>query len=132
MWRGGCYCGAIRYEADGPISSRTLCHCAMCRHIAGAPCVAWFTLPRSAFRLVQGTPTNFHSSPGVTRSFCPQCGSHLSFADQRAPGEIDITTASLDDPEALPPLDHTHTASQLRWLHLADPLPRYLRSRGEG
>ena len=31
MLAGGCFCGAIRYEAAGPASSHALCHCEMCR-----------------------------------------------------------------------------------------------------
>ena len=38
----------------------------------------------------------------------------------------------LDDPEAVPPADHTYVQSRLHWLHLADELPRYLRTRSEG
>ncbi len=132
MFNGGCYCGAVRYEVDGPVSSSTLCHCASCRRIAGAPCVAWFTVALAHFRYVRGAPQRFHSSPGVTRSFCPQCGAHLSYESVGGPGETDITTASLDEPEALPPQDHTQVADQLNWLQLADHLPRYPHSRSEG
>ncbi|SFU86243.1 GFA family protein [Pseudoduganella namucuonensis] len=132
MHTGGCFCGDLRYEADGAVSHRTNCHCTMCRRVAGAPCVAWFTVARAGFRYTRGAPTRFHSSPGVTRCFCPRCGTHLSFEDHRAQGEIDVTTASLDDPEALPPLDHTHAENQLSWLKLADGLPRFARSRAEG
>jgi hypothetical protein len=132
MHEGGCFCGAVRYEADDPVLSSTLCHCSMCRRMAGAPCVAWFTVPRGGFRFTAATPTAFHSSPSVTRRFCAACGTQLTFEDERSPGEIDITTASLDEPDSLPPADHTFMQSRLRWLRLADSLPRYLRTRSEG
>jgi hypothetical protein len=132
MHEGGCFCGAVRYEAEGPVLSSTLCHCSMCRRMAGAPCVAWFTVPHAGLRFTAGTPAAFHSSPGVTRRFCAACGTQLTFEDERSPGEIDVTTASLDEPDSLPPADHTFMQSRLRWLHLADGLPRYLRTRSEG
>jgi hypothetical protein len=57
-----------------------------------------------------------------TRSFCPQCGTqtfeHADFLE-----EIDVTTCSLDNPEALPPTDHTYTSSKLGWVQLADDPP---------
>jgi hypothetical protein len=87
--------------------------------------VAWFTVPRSTYRLVAGEPKQYISSPGVTRTFCPRCGTSLTFETDEFPDEIDVTTASLDDPEAMPPDDHTRTATQLRWVRLADGLPAY-------
>lgn len=132
MFEGGCFCGAVRYSAQGPASHSTVCHCSMCRRIAGAPCVAWFSVPRAALRFTAGRPAIFHSSPGAARGFCAQCGTQLTFEDERDPECVDITTASLDDPEAAPPADHTYVQSRLHWLHLADELPRYLRTRSEG
>ena len=103
----------------------TVCHCSDCRRAAGAPMVAWFTVPRSDYRVVAGAPTRFASSDRVTRTFCPRCGTSLTFEGDEFPDEVDITTASLDDPEAMPPLDHTRTKTQLSWVRLADGLPAY-------
>lgn len=55
-------------------------------------------VPRSRFRLVQGTPARFRSSPTATRSFCAGCGT-LTFEQDGAPDEIDVTTCSLDERE---------------------------------
>ncbi|WP_342117677.1 GFA family protein [Pseudoduganella sp. OTU4001] len=132
MYLGGCFCGAVRYEADAPVLNCTWCHCSMCRGVCGAPSVAWFSVARAQFRYVRGQPSAFHSSPGVRREFCGVCGTQLTFADGRTPQEIDITTCSLDDPEALPPEDHTFAGSRLHWEAICDDLPRYLRTRGDG
>jgi len=48
---------------------------------------------------------------------------------QDAPDSIDLTLASLDDPEAVVPEDHTWTASRLCWIKLSDGLPTYPRNR---
>jgi hypothetical protein len=125
MLEGGCLCGHVHYEAGGEPFHSTVCHCSMCRRAAGAPMVAWFTVPRAAFRLVAGEPACFASSAGVARTFCPRCGTSLTFESDEFPDEIDVTAASLDDPEAVPPRDHTQTATRLRWVRLADGLPAY-------
>jgi hypothetical protein len=125
MLIGGCLCGHIRYEAGGKPFHATVCHCAMCRRAAGAPMVAWFSVPRAEYRIVHGEPARFASSERVIRSFCSRCGTSLTFETTEYPDEIDITTASLDDPEAVPPGDHTQTAAQLRWVLLGDDLPAY-------
>lgn len=132
MLNGGCYCGAIRYRVAERISHPTNCHCEICRRTTGAPCVAWFSVPSADFALLAGTPTLFRSSSHATRSFCPTCGTQLTFVDDATPGETDITIGSLDDPDSVAPHDHTFTSGKLAWLKLADGLPAYRRSRSEG
>ena len=46
--------------------------------------------------------------------------------------EIGVTICSLDDPDAVAPADHTFASRQVRWLHLADALPRYATTRSAG
>jgi hypothetical protein len=132
MLNGGCYCGAIRYETAGTPFYQTNCHCSICRRTTGAPFVAWFSVPRSEFRITRGTPTRFRSTPKGMRSFCPRCGTQLTFEHDDALGEIDVTTCSLDDPERLPPEDHTYTSTKLGWVKLSDGLPEYREARDEG
>lgn len=129
MLHGGCFCGALRYEAGGAPFHLTNCHCSICRGTTGAPFVAWFSVPRASFRLVRGSPTRFWSSAKGVRSFCARCGTQLTFEHEDARDEIDVTTCSLDDPGRLPPEDHTRTSSRLRWIRLADGLPEHREAR---
>ena len=132
MLKGGCFCGQIRYEAAGSTFSETNCHCSICRRTTGAPFVTWFSVARSHFRLVGGEPVRFRSSAKARRSFCPRCGTQLTFEHEDFLDEIDVTTCSLDDPDVLPPRDDIHTSSKLSWIHLTDGLPRHHESRQEG
>jgi hypothetical protein len=132
MLKGGCLCGAVRYEAAGEVSNRTVCHCTMCRRAAGSPMVGWFTVPRAAYRVVAGSPASYRSSKHAVRAFCGTCGTPLTFASTRFADEIDVTTCSLDDPEAAPPSDHTRAATKLSWVKLADGLPVWPEWRGKG
>ena len=129
MLKGGCFCGAVGYETAGTPFHLTNCHCSICRRTTGAPFVAWFSVPRPEFRFVQGAPTRFRSTPKGARSFCPHCGTQLTFEHDDASDEIDVTTCSLDDPERLPPEDHTRTSSKLGWVMLAGDLPEYREAR---
>ena len=129
MLAGGCFCGAIRYETTETPFNETNCHCSICRRTTGAPFVAWFSMPRSGFRFVRGAPMPFRSSAKGTRSFCPSCGTQLTFEHDDTPDELDVTTCSLDDPGRLPPRDHTRTSSKLSWLRLGDGLPEYREAR---
>jgi hypothetical protein len=131
MLTGGCFCGRVRYEADGAPFNETNCHCSICRRTTGAPFVAWFSVRRSQFRLVSGEATRFRSSGSATRSFCSECGTQITFELDGA-DEIDLTTSSLDDPNSVPPVDHTRTSSRLQWVRLADGLPQFRESREAG
>jgi hypothetical protein len=111
---GGCLCGAIRYRIEAPVLSCGICHCGSCRRAAGAESVAWLTVAREGFRLVAGALATYASSPGVERGFCPRCGTSLTFR-RRSDESIDITVASLDDPEAAPPRAEWWLEHRLSW-----------------
>ena len=130
MLVGGCFCRNIRFEADGEPYNSTICHCSDCRKAAAAPFVAWFSMRVRDLRFIADQPTFFRSSANVTRSFCPRCGTQLTFQSSRSPDEIDIATCSLDDPELVPPRDHTRVEGRLSWIHLADDLPKFPVTRG--
>ncbi|HEY6724017.1 MAG TPA: GFA family protein [Polyangiaceae bacterium] len=127
--QGQCFCGAIRYELSGPYRQATDCHCSMCRRISGAASVAWVTVQRDQFRLLAGTPKSFRSSGHATRSFCAACGTPLTFCSDRLPDEIDVTIASLDEPDRVPPEDHTWVSSKLGWVEISDRLPQFEKAR---
>src|SRR6516225_2044071 len=83
---GGCFCGAIRYCVSGSPTNKMVCHCKSCRRVAGAPVVAWLTFPRTQFEFLRGQPAAFNSSDPVRRTFCPACGTPLTYehVDDRA------------------------------------------------
>lgn len=126
---GGCFCGNVRYEITGRPFNSTICHCNDCRKAAAAPFVACFSVKRREFQLTHGSPKSFASSAWGTRSFCPDCGTQLTFVHSELPDEIDVTTCSLDAPESVPPTDHVRTAGRLLWIHLADELSKHLGRR---
>jgi hypothetical protein len=111
--QGGCLCGAVRYRIDAPPLEAEICHCATCRRAAGAQSVAWATVPAESFAWTAGTPAEHASSPGITRTHCAACGTSLTF--QSAPDSIDVTIASLDDPEAVPPTKEIWLSHRLSW-----------------
>jgi hypothetical protein len=128
---GGCFCGAIRYElTDVPLASM-MCHCHSCRRIAGAPVVAWITFAKNNFRLTRGMATDVESSLGVRRAFCSSCGTHLTYENAKCPQEIDVTTCTLDDPNAYPPTHHSWVSHDLQWVHFGDGLPKYAESKSK-
>ena len=124
MITGGCHCGAVRYEAEGSLSNAALCHCSDCRRVSGAPAMAWASAPSSSFRFTEKQPLRYASSAKVTRTFCGDCGSQLTYAHDDYRGErIDIATATLDDPSLAPPTAQIFIESRLPWMASLNALP---------
>lgn len=120
---GGCLCGAVRYRIQGdPLASGT-CQCRTCRKAAAAVIVPWLHVESAHLSFTAGKPIEFTSSPGVTRSFCGRCGTPLTYWTTKYGATIDVTTCSLDDPEAYPPMAHVWTSHKLSWVKLDDGLP---------
>jgi hypothetical protein len=122
---GGCLCGEVRYRVSDVRSDPAFCHCSSCRRASGAPVVAWFTVPRESFVLVKGEPVEYRSSPPVVRTFCGRCGTALTYRHSRYPDALDVTTTTLDDPAAVPPVDHVWVSDRIPWMKLADGLPTH-------
>jgi hypothetical protein len=125
---GGCLCGSIRYEATGRPYNITHCHCLDCRRSSGAPFVTWASFSRRSFRFTSGQQRELRWA-GRLRSFCPDCGTPLTFLAGPDADEVDVTVCSFDQPTTVAPADHTWVEDQLPWIHLADNLPIYRQKR---
>jgi hypothetical protein len=126
---GGCLCGELRYHAARSTEIPAFCHCRTCRKASAAPVVAWITVARDDFAFTQGQPRSYRSSEHVVRTFCPSCGTPLTYANDKYPHALDVTTASLDEPERFPPSDHVWFSHAIPWLQLGDDLPRHAKFR---
>ncbi|MHA6723363.1 GFA family protein [Sphingomonas sp. RS2018] len=126
MLSGQCHCGAIRYEMPADVR-HALCHCADCRRAAGAPAVAWALAPADAVTIT-GEPRVYASSEHGRRHFCATCGSGLFYTNEAIfPGMIDVQTATLDDPDAIPLEAHIQVAERIGWMATAHELPTFDR-----
>lgn len=113
--RGGCLCGAIRYEARGEPLASTLCHCQSCRRASGAPSLAWLVFKQADFAFALGEPVRYESTPGVIRTFCGACGTSLTYQRESKGGSIDVTTATLDHPDDFAPSKEIWVSEKLAW-----------------
>ncbi len=122
--KGGCFCKQVRFEVTGPILSSNHCHCESCRRITSSPLTTWFTVKAANVTFSGIARAAFQSSPGATRTFCPNCGSPLSYAHDDRPEEIDLYAASLDDSSGFKAEKHVFWSEHVPWLSLADDLPK--------
>jgi hypothetical protein len=95
--RGGCHCGLVRFEADGPAHLDVLdCNCSMC---SKAGFLHWI-VPLSRFRLLAGADrlVTYTFGTGVARHmFCGVCGIKAFYVPRSNPDGMDINVRCLDD-----------------------------------
>jgi hypothetical protein len=127
---GGCYCGQIRYVAEGDPTLRAQCHCRECQYISGGAPNMFMLMPPDGFRYTKGTPKQF-TRPDierpVTREFCAECGTHLL---TRRPGlpAIILKVGTLDDPSQFgTPQMAIYTLDRQLFHHIPEQLPSYER-----
>ena len=128
---GHCFCRSIIFEYDAEPNWTVYCHCESCRRATSSPITTWISVPHSAFRIKQGEPKYFKSSPGAMRGFCGTCGSQLTYENERIPDEIHLYAVSLADPSRVSPTCHVFTDKQLPWFETTDALPRALRKQAK-
>lgn len=124
---GGCLCGAVRYEVEGPLAPIQLCHCGQCRKAQGSPFAANIPVATTAFRMVRGEESlrEFRASPGKRRVFCGTCGSPIFSQRDEAPELLRLRAGSLDDDAGLSVGLHIQAASRAAWCPIRDELPAY-------
>lgn len=120
---GGCQCGAVRYRASELLDTSHICHCRMCQKAAGNFFAALVGVARDALAWTRGQPAEFASSAEVTRGFCRDCGTPLTYS-YHASAHLCLTTGSLDEPARFPPKMQFGAEGRMPWFadlpHLQD------------
>ena len=97
---GGCYCGKVRYVAEGEPMMKAQCHCRECQYMTGGAPNMFMAMPLGGFAFTAGEPKQFKRSDlerPVVREFCPDCGTHLVTRPPGFPAAI-VKVGTLDDP----------------------------------
>jgi hypothetical protein len=123
--QGGCLCGAMRYEVDGPLTDVGHCHCSMCRRFHGAAFGTYAKVDSARFRWLSGSEllTVYETSPGIGWAFCRVCGSSLGVP--RDGKLIEITLGTLASDPGVRPTEHIFVGSKAPWFEINDALPQH-------
>jgi len=122
--KGGCLCGAVRYESDAAPLATAICHCTHCQRTSGSAFSVNVVLPRDKLN-ISGTTAAYHdkgeSGAPVIRHFCPTCGSSL--LSELSSGLAAIKAGTLDDASGLTPSIQIWTRSAQKWSASIPNLP---------
>ena len=99
--KGGCRCGAIRYEMSGKPVANIACHCRDCQYVSGGSPSLSMVFARAGFTLTAGSPKVYKARADYGgSSFCGHCGVHVFSQPNSRPDLIAIKVGSLDDPSS--------------------------------
>ncbi len=126
---GGCYCGKVRYQAEGEPMMAGQCHCRECQYITGGGPNMFMAMPATGFTYTAGEPKQFTRKDldrAVTREFCPECGTHLATRVPSLPAVI-VKVGTLDDSKVYNPQIAIYTCDKPAFHHVPDGMPAFAR-----
>ena len=126
---GGCYCGQVRYAAEGEPMMKAQCHCRECQYITGGAVNMFMLMPAGGFSYTRGAPKQFKRTDlerAVTREFCPECGTHIVTRPPGLPAVV-VKIGTLDDPAQFTPNMAIYTVNKQAFHHIPDGMPRFER-----
>lgn len=129
---GGCYCGAVRYHAEGEPMLQAQCHCRECQYITGGSPNTFVAMPIAGFSYTKGAPKQFSRSDlpaPVTREFCAECGTHLVTKSPRLPAAI-VKVGTLDDPAQYTPQMAIFAVDKQAFHQIPEGMPAFERMPG--
>jgi len=130
--RGGCLCGAVRFEVTAPLASAGYCHCTRCQRRSGTAASASARVQPGSFRIVAGEELlgAFEPPGGFAKVFCSRCGGALWSQDPDDPEVIGIRLGVFDGDPGIRPSTRQYVAYAAAWEPLPDDgLPRFPEAR---
>lgn len=95
-YRGGCHCGAVRFEVDAPARPEVHdCNCSICRRSGYLHLI----VPRDRFRLLsgEGNLETYTFNTGVAKHlFCRTCGTKSFYVPRSNPDCYSVNVRCLE------------------------------------
>ena len=123
--KGGCLCGAVRYEIAGPLFEADHCHCSMCRRQHGAAFATYAAFDPDGFEWTSGEDRiKIYETPtGAGWCFCTECGSSLAGTEK---GKINmVALGTVEGDPGIRPDCHIYVGSSAQWHEITDDLPQF-------
>lgn len=128
---GGCLCGAVRFQINGPLRDVVNCHCQMCLKLHGGP-GAHSKARKSDIKITEGRGLKWYRSSDVAeRGFCQECGSSLFWRPDRQE-TTGILAGSLDQPTHLKTMGHIFVGEKSDFYKIQDQAPQFQKSSDGG
>ena len=118
-FEGGCHCGAVRYVCSEEPTTVANCHCGDCQQIAGSAFITSVLVPEGSVTVngeLKSYKVKADSGNGITRNFCPICGTKIMV--ELDGGVVGVSYTTLDDSSWLEPAIEFYTSKAQPWINL--------------
>ena len=118
-FEGGCHCGAVRYVCSEEPTTVVNCHCGDCQQIAGSAFITSVLVPEGSVTVngeLKSYKVKADSGNGITRNFCPICGTKIMV--ELDGGVVGVSYTTLDDSSWLEPAIEFYTSKAQPWINL--------------
>jgi hypothetical protein len=126
---GGCLCGDVAFELDGPVLEFELDHCSRCRKSTGSAFASELQVALESFRWLRGRADVrvyrapiVRSPPAYERWFCASCGSPVP---REVEGVVLIPAGLLDVDPGVRPTRHIFVGVKAPWFEIHDDVPQF-------
>jgi uncharacterized protein YndB with AHSA1/START domain len=122
---GTCHCGSISFSGDIDPAGVTVCHCADCQILSGAPFRTVVEVPIDTFTL-SGQPKLYatvqHGKPWI-QAFCPTCGTPLFAGAAESPTSVIVRLGCVTQRAELRPYGQIWRNLAMPWLPDLQSIP---------
>ena len=118
-FEGGCHCGAVRYVCSEEPTTVANCHCGDCQQIAGSAFITSVLVPEGSVTVngeLKSYKVKADSGNGITRNFCPICGTKIMV--ELEGGVVGVSYTTLDDNSWLEPAIEFYASKAQPWINL--------------
>ena len=119
-FEGGCHCGAVRYVCSEEPTTVANCHCGDCQQIAGSAFITSVLVPEGSVTVngeLKSYKVKADSGNGITRNFCPICGTKIMVELEGGIG-VGVSYTTLDDSSWLEPAIEFYASKAQPWINL--------------
>ena len=125
---GGCHCGQITFEAEVDPEKTSICHCADCQTLSGAPYRASVAVNPAQFSLITGELASYvnvaDSGNKRVQTFCPRCGSPIYATGYGDPTALlNIRVGAIRQRDELSPKRQVWARSRQHWTKDLSAIP---------
>ncbi|MFQ5955653.1 MAG: GFA family protein [Kiloniellales bacterium] len=123
--KGGCLCGAVRYQSDAEPVMVVACHCITCQKNTGSAFSLNLGIPENSVTFAGESLATYEDRSGASgkpfhRRFCSRCGSPIYGQGDAYSGLVFIKAGTLDDPSWAKPTAHIWCAEKQPWVTIEE------------
>ncbi|MCP3666747.1 MAG: GFA family protein [Gammaproteobacteria bacterium] len=121
---GGCLCGSVVFEVEGPLRDLISCYCSQCRTSSGNFVTAT-GVPDKRLRMLDSGALAWYKNGEARRGFCQNCGSSLFWLPEHRDGSVRIMAGCLDPANGLEVKAHIFVHNKSDFHEIAGSAPQY-------